>query len=38
LYDWDRVDAKTGLPRDLQVDQAIACLILPKAPSVRWNP
>jgi len=26
LYDWDRVDAKTGQPRALQVDQAIACI------------
>jgi mannose-6-phosphate isomerase len=26
LYDWDRVDAKTGHPRALQVDQAIACI------------
>jgi mannose-6-phosphate isomerase len=26
LYDWDRVDAETGLPRDLQVEQAIACI------------
>jgi mannose-6-phosphate isomerase len=26
LYDWDRVDAKTGKPRDLQVDQALACV------------
>ena len=26
LYDWDRVDAKTGQPRDLQVDQAFACI------------
>ena len=26
LYDWDRTDAKTGKPRDLQVDQAIACI------------
>ncbi len=26
LYDWDRVDAKTGKPRDLQVDEAIACI------------
>jgi mannose-6-phosphate isomerase len=26
LYDWDRVDANTGLPRDLQIDQAIACI------------
>jgi mannose-6-phosphate isomerase len=26
LYDWDRLDAETGLPRDLQVEQAIACI------------
>ncbi len=26
LYDWDRVDAKTGQPRALQVDPAIACI------------
>jgi len=26
LYDWDRVDPKTGQPRDLQVDKAIACI------------
>jgi mannose-6-phosphate isomerase len=26
LYDWDRVDAKTGQPRDLQVEQALACI------------
>ena len=26
LYDWGRVDAKTGQPRALQVDQALACL------------
>ncbi len=26
LYDWDHVDAKTGKPRELQVDQALACL------------
>ena len=25
LYDWDHVDAKTGKPRALQVEQAIAC-------------
>ena len=28
LYDWDHVDAKTGKPRDLQVDQALACIDL----------
>lgn len=26
LYDWDRVDKKTGKPRDLQVEAAIACI------------
>jgi mannose-6-phosphate isomerase len=28
LYDWDHIDAKTGKPRDLQVDQALACIAL----------
>ena len=26
LYDWGHVDAKTGKPRALQVDQALACI------------
>jgi mannose-6-phosphate isomerase len=26
LYDWDRVDAGTGQPRALQVEQALACI------------
>jgi len=26
LYDWDHVDAKTGQPRPLQIDQAMACI------------
>jgi len=26
LSDWNRVDPKTGRPRDLQVDQALACV------------
>ncbi len=26
LYDWDHVDPKTGPPRPLQVDQALACI------------
>jgi mannose-6-phosphate isomerase len=26
LYDWGHVDAKTGQPRPLQVDQAFACI------------
>jgi len=25
LYDWDRVDAKTGKPRQLHIDEALAC-------------
>ncbi len=25
LYDWDRVDAKTGRPRQLHVEEALAC-------------
>ena len=42
LYDWDRVDPKTGKPRPLQVEQAIACIdfeqvaIGPVAPVV-WR-
>ncbi len=40
LYDWDRVDAKTGQPRALHVDRALACIdfsqgaIGPSAPVV----
>jgi len=26
LYDWNHIDAKTGKPRALQIDQAIACI------------
>ncbi|MGB3345230.1 MAG: type I phosphomannose isomerase catalytic subunit [Aequorivita sp.] len=26
LYDWDRTDPKTGKPRELQVEKAIACI------------
>src|SRR5580700_652545 len=26
LYDWGHVDAKTGKPRALQIDQALACI------------
>ena len=26
LYDWDRTDPKTGEPRDLQVENALACI------------
>jgi mannose-6-phosphate isomerase len=40
LYDWDHVDAKTGQPRALQVDAAMACIdftqgaVGPVAPEV----
>jgi mannose-6-phosphate isomerase len=40
LYDWDHIDAKTGKPRDLQFEQALACIdfdqgaISPVAPSL----
>ena len=40
LYDWDHVDPKTGKPRPLQVEQAVACVdfeqvaIRPVAPVV----
>lgn len=40
LYDWDHVDAKTGKPRPLQIDQALAAIdfdqgaILPVHPEV----
>jgi mannose-6-phosphate isomerase len=40
LYDWDHVDPQTGKPRDLQVEQALACIdfgqgaIDPIAPAV----
>lgn len=26
LYDWNHIDAKTGQPRPLQIDQAMACI------------
>ncbi|MEO6782188.1 MAG: type I phosphomannose isomerase catalytic subunit, partial [Bradyrhizobium sp.] len=32
LYDWDHVDPKTGQPRALQVDQAIACINFAEGP------
>ena len=43
LYDWDRIDEKTGKPRELQVQQAIACIdftrtaIEPVAPLIETN-
>ncbi len=40
LYDWDRIDAKTGQPRALHVDRALACIdfsqgaVVPVVPQV----
>jgi mannose-6-phosphate isomerase len=40
LFDWDRVDAITGKPREIQVENAMACIdfaqgaVLPVAPNV----
>lgn len=32
LYDWDRVDAKTGRPRQLHVDEGLACADFRRGP------
>jgi mannose-6-phosphate isomerase len=32
LYDWGHIDAKTGHPRPLQVDQALACIDFAEGP------
>ena len=32
LFDWGRVDPKTGKQRPLQVDEALACISFPQAP------
>jgi mannose-6-phosphate isomerase len=32
LYDWDRVDAKTGRPRDLHVEDGLACSDFARGP------
>jgi mannose-6-phosphate isomerase len=32
LYDWDHIDAKSGRPRDLQIDRALACIDLAQGP------
>jgi mannose-6-phosphate isomerase len=36
LYDWGHVDAKTGQPRPLQVDQAFACIDFANATAA-WS-
>ncbi len=32
LYDWDRVDAKTGKPRQLHIDEGLACADFGRGP------
>jgi mannose-6-phosphate isomerase len=32
LYDWDHIDPKTGKPRALQVDKAMACIDFAEGP------
>jgi mannose-6-phosphate isomerase len=32
LYDWDRLDPSTGVPRALQVDEAMACIDFAQGP------
>ena len=38
LYDWGHVDAKTGQPRPLQVDEALACVDFEEGPAGRVTP
>ena len=38
LYDWDHIDPKTGKPRALQVDKAIACIDFAEGPVNRVTP
>jgi mannose-6-phosphate isomerase len=38
LYDWDRVEPMTGQARELQVDQALACIDFSEGPSVPVTP
>jgi mannose-6-phosphate isomerase len=38
LYDWDRVDSKTGRPRDLHIKQALACADFYRGPVVPVAP
>jgi mannose-6-phosphate isomerase len=32
LYDWDRVDAKTGRPRELHIDEGLSCSDFSRGP------
>jgi mannose-6-phosphate isomerase len=38
LYDWNHVDARTGKPRALQVDQALACVDFAQGPILPASP
>jgi mannose-6-phosphate isomerase len=38
VYDWDRVDGKTGRPRDLHLEQAMACISLAPVPPETEHP
>jgi mannose-6-phosphate isomerase len=38
LYDWGHVDAKTGKPRELQVDRAMDCIDFEEGPVGRVTP
>jgi mannose-6-phosphate isomerase len=38
LYDWDHIDPKTGKPRSLQVDKAMACIDFSEGPVTRVTP
>ena len=38
LYDWDHIDPKTGKPRALQVDKAMACIDFAEGPVGRVTP
>jgi mannose-6-phosphate isomerase len=38
LYDWDRVDAKTGRPRQLHIDDGLACADFARGPCPAVRP
>ena len=38
LYDWNHIDTKTGQPRELQVEQAIACIDFGQASAGQVTP
>ena len=38
LFDWDRIDARTGRPRELHIDPALASTDFARGPVVRTKP